>query len=75
MSHLSPPGGDQRIGGRLVVISSVLIVPGTILVALRLYVRTRITRTLGLDDVFLMLSLVSIRIVIQQYLSIKFYSY
>lgn len=61
LPYLSPPpNGDQRIGVRLVAIGSVLIVPGTILVALRLYVRTRITRTLGLDDFFVVLSLVRI---------------
>ena len=55
-----PPGGDQNIGNRLVVLQSILISVATTLVALRLYVRARIVRGMGLDDFFLVLALVRI---------------
>ena len=53
-----PPGGDRNIGGRLVVLQSILISFATLLIALRLYVRSRIIRALGLDDFFIVLALV-----------------
>ena len=53
-----PPGGDQNIGNRLVILQSVLISIATTFIALRLYVRTRITHALGLDDFFIVLALV-----------------
>lgn len=53
-----PPGGDQNIGNRLVILQSILISVATMLVALRLYVRARIVRGTGLDDFFLVLALV-----------------
>ncbi|MCJ1260710.1 hypothetical protein MMC22_000572 [Lobaria immixta] len=52
-----PPDGDQRIGNRIVVTSAVLIVPATVLIVLRLYVRTRITRATGFDDLLIVMSL------------------
>ena len=53
-----PPGGDQHIGYHLIVLRSFLIVPATIIIALRLYTRARITRSPGLDDFFIVLALV-----------------
>lgn len=53
-----PPGGDQNIGSRLVILQSILISVATTLVALRLYVRAQIVRGTGLDDFFLVLALV-----------------
>lgn len=60
-----PPDGDQRIGNRIVVTSAVLIVPATVLIVLRLYVRTRITRATGFDDLLIVMSLVRIVTIIR----------
>ena len=57
----SPPaGGDRNRGPALAITIIILDVLATISVLARMYVRSRIVKQIGLDDVFIVLSLVSI---------------
>lgn len=53
-----PPGGDQNHGNRIIILQSILLPLATALIVLRLYVRTRIIRALGLDDLSIVVALV-----------------
>lgn len=55
---LPPAGGDQHRGEQLTILQSVFLFVATVLILLRLYVRTRVVPSLGLDDVFILLALV-----------------
>ncbi len=57
----SPPaGGDRNTGPALAATIIVFDVLATISVLARLYVRSRVVKKIGLDDVFIVMSLVSI---------------
>ena len=57
----SPPtGGDHNRGPILANIIIIIDVLATISVLARMYVRSRIVKKIGLDDVFIVLSIVSI---------------
>lgn len=51
---------DASKGGQLVAVETALLALCLLLVALRLFVRGRINKNLGLDDLCIVLSLVSI---------------
>ena len=53
-----PPGGDESRGADIIVTQFVLIGVATILVCLRLWVRSKVTRKLGWDDILIAVSLV-----------------
>lgn len=53
-----PPGGDQNRGDDIIITQFVLISIATILVGLRLWVRSRLTRKIGWDDILITLALV-----------------
>ena len=55
-----PAGGDRNRGPALAITIIIFNVLATITVLARMYVRTRIVKQVGLDDVFIVLSLVSI---------------
>ena len=55
----APPGGDQNRGPALVIINTILLVIATILVLARLVIRSLAIRNLGLDDLFIVVVLVS----------------
>ena len=55
----SPPKyGDHNRGSSILVTETIFVAIGTVLVLARLYVRSRIIRSLGLDDLFIVLGLV-----------------
>ena len=58
-SAAPPPGGDENIGYRLVIVASTTIATGAITILLRMYVRARIVRAVGWDDWLMLLALVS----------------
>ncbi|CAL8584531.1 hypothetical protein XPA_010122 [Xanthoria parietina] len=53
-----PPGGDQNRGDDIIITQFVLISIATILVGLRLWVRSRLTRKIGWDDILITLALI-----------------
>ena len=61
-----PAGGDRNTGPVLATIIIVFDVLATIFVLARLYVRSRIVKQIGLDDVFIVLSLVSVSHLVKQ---------
>lgn len=54
-----PRGGDQNRGADIIVTQFVFIGIATILVCLRLWVRSKVTRKIGWDDILAALALVS----------------
>ena len=57
----SPPaGGDRNRGPALALTTTIFNVLATISVLARLYVKSRVSKQLGLDDAFIVMSLVSI---------------
>ena len=57
----SPPaGGDRNRGPALATTTISLVVLATIFVLVRLYVRSRVVKQLGMDDAFIVMALVSI---------------
>lgn len=54
-----PPGGDQNRGEDIIITQFVLISIATILVGLRIWVRSRMTRKIGWDDILITIALVS----------------
>ena len=66
----SPPaGGDRNIGPALATTTIILDVLATISVLARLYVRSRVIKQIGFDDVLIVISLVSItRLLSSEYL-------
>ncbi|KAL8782736.1 MAG: hypothetical protein Q9213_005160 [Squamulea squamosa] len=53
-----PPGGNQNRGEDIIITQFVLISIATILVSLRLWVRSRLTRKIGWDDILITLALI-----------------
>ena len=58
-SAAPPPGGDENIGYKLVIVATTTIATGAITILLRMYVRARIVRAVGWDDWLMLLALVS----------------
>ena len=60
MENLGPPpdGGDRNKATAFITVASVLVSIATVLVTLRLYVRTRIVKKPGWDDYLILLALV-----------------
>lgn len=59
MSSLSPPsGGDQNQGPRILIVEWVLTAVALIVVGARIFGRIRITRNLGLDDLWIIIAMV-----------------
>ena len=57
----SPPaGGDRNTGPALATTIIIFDILATISVLVRLYVRSRVVKQIGLDDVFIVMSLVSV---------------
>ncbi len=56
---LPPLGGDQSKAWQDLVVHSILLGIGIILLFARLYVRTFIVRSVGVDDYFIILGVVS----------------
>ena len=57
----SPPaGGDRNTGPALLTTIITFDVLATISVLVRLYVRSRVVKKIGLDDVFIVMSLVRV---------------
>ena len=54
----SPPDGDVLGGTPILIIQSMFITIATMLIAIRLYVRVKISHALGLDDFFIVFGLV-----------------
>ena len=54
-----PPGGDENIGYKLVIVASTTIATCAITILLRMYVRARIVRAVGWDDWLMLLALVN----------------
>lgn len=54
-----PADGDRNRGSFILVTETIFVVLGTILVLARLYVRSHILKSLGLDDLFIVLGLVN----------------
>ncbi|KAI4267416.1 MAG: hypothetical protein L6R38_008266 [Xanthoria sp. 2 TBL-2021] len=52
-----PPGGDQNRGEDIIITQFVLISIATILVGLRIWVRSRMTRKIGWDDILITMAL------------------
>ena len=60
-SPVSPPaGGDRNRGPALATTTISLDILATTFVLVRLYVRSRVVKQLGLDDFFIIMALVSI---------------
>lgn len=57
----SPPaGGDRNMGPALATTLIIFDVMATIFVLARMYVRSRVVKQIGLDDVFIVIGLVSV---------------
>ena len=54
-----PLGGDRNRGAAIIIPQMIFLAIGTILVIVRLFTRAMITRSLGLDDLFIVLGTVS----------------
>ena len=54
-----PVDGDRNRGPSVLAIGSIFVAIDTSLVLARLYVRSHVIRSLGLDDLFVVLGLVS----------------
>lgn len=54
-----PVDADRNGNNLIIVLQSVLVIIATTLVVLRLYVRSMILKSVGLDDLFMVIALVS----------------
>ena len=54
-----PVDADRKGNTAIIVLQSVLVVVATILVVARLYVRSVILKSVGLDELFIIIALVS----------------
>ena len=54
-----PLDADRKGNGAIIVLQSVLLAIATTLVVARLYVRSMILKSVGLDEVFIVIALVS----------------
>ena len=54
-----PVDADRNGNNLIIVLQSVLVTIATTLVVLRLYVRSMILKSVGLDDLFIVIALVS----------------
>ena len=55
-----PPGGDEDRGTRLLIVGSIFATISTVTVLLRLITRAVVVRSLGLDDLLIVLGAVSV---------------
>ena len=55
-----PPGGDEDRGNRLLIVGSIFATISTVTVLLRLITRAVIVRSLGLDELLIVLGAVSV---------------
>jgi len=53
-----PPGGDEDRGPKFIAAAAVTTVAALIAVCLRMYVRIRIVRAVGIDDYMIIVSMV-----------------
>ena len=53
-----PVDGDRNRGSSIMITETIFVAIGTVLVLARLYVRSRVIKSLGLDDLLIVLGLV-----------------
>ena len=60
MASLESPPADRNMGPALATTLIIFDVMATIFVLARMYVRSRVVKQIGLDDVFIVIGLVSV---------------
>ena len=70
-----PPGGDEDRGHRLLVIGTIFATISTVTILSRLFARVVVIKTLGLDDLFIILGGVSVRFLIRAHLRLTDFSH